>query len=55
MRWRTPVTQQAWKQEHQPTLHGWVSGLDNGIIRALISLTPEHWIAPICQCTDVVD
>ena len=51
----TSVIQQAWKQERRPTLHGWVYGLDNGIIQELITLTPDHRIEPIYQYTDVED
>lgn len=30
------VLQQAWKKEARPDLHGWVYGLENGLIRELI-------------------
>jgi carbonic anhydrase len=36
----TSIIQSAWKSKSRPTLHGWVYGLTNGIIKELISLTP---------------
>lgn len=51
----TSVIQQAWKQERRPTLHGWVYGLDNGIIQELLTLTPDHRIEPIYQYADAED
>jgi carbonic anhydrase len=48
----TSIIQQAWKAERRPILHGWVYGLDNGIIKDLITLTPDHRIESIYQYTD---
>lgn len=48
----TSIVQQAWKTDRQPLLHGWVYGLNDGIIKDLISLTPDHRIEPIYQCID---
>ena len=48
----TSIIQQAWKNERRPSLHGWVYGLNDGIIKELIKLTPDHRIDSIYQYTD---
>ncbi len=48
----TTIIQKGWKTERRPTLHGWVYGLDDGIIHELITLTPDHRIESIYQCSD---
>ncbi|BBL74054.1 carbonic anhydrase [Methylomagnum ishizawai] len=48
----TSIIQQAWKQERRPSLHGWVYGLNDGIIKELITLTPDHRIESIYQYAD---
>jgi carbonic anhydrase len=48
----TSIIQSAWKKEQRPSLHGWVYGLDNGIIKELISLPPGSEINPIYQYSD---
>ena len=48
----TPVIQHAWKSQRGPTLHGWVYGLEDGLIKDLITLTPDHPIASIYQYID---
>ena len=45
----TSIIQSAWKNESRPTLHGWVYGLTDGIIKELISLPPGSQINPIYQ------
>jgi carbonic anhydrase len=34
----TSIIQTAWKERKAPTLHGWVYGLENGLIKELITL-----------------
>jgi len=48
----TTIIQKSWKTERRPTLHGWVYGLDDGVIHELITLTPDHRIETIYQCCD---
>jgi carbonic anhydrase len=48
----TSIIQQAWKRHRRPTLHGWVYGLQDGIIKDLITLTPDHRLEAIYQYTD---
>lgn len=45
----TSIIQSAWKNETRPTLHGWVYGLGDGIIKELINLPPGSQINPIYQ------
>jgi carbonic anhydrase len=43
----TSIIQQAWHEENRPTLHGWVYGLDDGLLKPLITLYPDTEIDPI--------
>lgn len=45
----TSIIQDAWRREQRPTLHGWVYGLNDGIIKQLIELPPGSQISPIYQ------
>ncbi|MFM8445133.1 MAG: carbonate dehydratase [Methylococcus sp.] len=45
----TSIIQSAWKQDHRPTLHGWVYGLNDGIIQELINLPPGSQISSIYE------
>ncbi len=48
----TSLIQNAWKREHRPTLHGWVYGLDDGVINQLITLPPGSMINSIYEYLD---
>lgn len=48
----TSIIQWAWKHEHAPTLHGWVYGLDDGLIDELIKLDYNTEINSIYQYAD---
>ena len=48
----TAIVQNAWKSEQRPTLHGWVYGFKDGIIKQLIILPPGSMIPSIYQFTD---
>ncbi len=48
----TSVIQHAWRQERRPVLHGWVYGLEDGILKELISLAPGCQIDSIYQYVD---
>lgn len=50
---KTSVIQKLWKREGRPTLHGWVYGLENGLIRPLLELGPETEIDPIYRYDDI--
>jgi carbonic anhydrase len=51
----TSIIQSAWKREQRPSLHGWVYGLDDGIIKELINLPPGSLISPIYQYADAAE
>lgn len=38
---QTPIIQAAWARDGRPYVHGWVYALRDGIIRPLVTLTPE--------------
>lgn len=48
----TSIIQSAWKHGHKPTLHGWVYGLNDGLIDELIKLDHNTQIHPIYRYTD---
>jgi len=48
----TAIVQHAWKREQRPVLHGWVYGLNDGIIKQLITLPPGSQINSIYQFVD---
>ncbi len=49
----TSIVQERWKKHQRPTLHGWVYGLNDGLINPLITLKPNDAIHPIFQYHDV--
>jgi carbonic anhydrase len=51
----TSIIQNAWKQEQRPVLHGWVYGLNDGIIHQLIALPPGSQISSIYRYADLPD
>jgi len=48
----TAIVQHAWKREQRPVLHGWVYGLNDGVIKQLITLPPGSQINSIYQFVD---
>jgi carbonic anhydrase len=44
---KTSVVQRAWFKHKRPIIHGWVYGLDSGLIKELIMVPPETKIDPI--------
>jgi carbonic anhydrase len=49
----TPIVQQAWKSRRAPSLHGWVYGLDDGLIQELVLLNHEYSNDPIYRYRDL--
>lgn len=45
----TSIIQEAWSRNQKPMLHGWVYGLNNGLLNPLITLQPGCDIHPIFQ------
>lgn len=50
---KTSIIQKAWKAEQRPHLHGWVYGLDNGLVTPLIDMTHEAHIDEIYEFDDL--
>lgn len=48
----TSIIQSAWKHGHKPTLHGWVYGLNDGLLQELVNLDHNTPINPIYQYAD---
>ena len=44
---KTDTIQKAWHEERRPTLHGWVYGLSDGLIKSLYSIEPGSQIEDI--------
>ena len=43
----TNIVQGAWKKREMPLIHGWVYGLNNGIINPLITIGPDSDMDPL--------
>lgn len=50
---KTSILQKAWKYEHRPVLHGWVYGLDDGLLKPLVDMQPGHDLHPIYRYEDL--
>ena len=46
---KTSIIQKAWKEEQRPHLHGWVYGLQDGIIIPVCEMEPGAKLDPIFQ------
>jgi carbonic anhydrase len=46
---KTSIIQRAWKQEQRPDLHGWVYGLNNGIIKPVFEMKSGTHIDPLYE------
>jgi carbonic anhydrase len=44
---KTSIIQKAWKDQQQPSLHGWVYGLEDGIIKPVCEMDSDTKIDPI--------
>ncbi len=45
----TSIVQDAWRRAQRPTLHGWVFGLRDGVLKQLITLAPGTELDPVYQ------
>ncbi len=48
----TSIIQSSWKHGHRPSIHGWVYGLNDGLLTELIKLDPDTQISPIYKYTE---
>jgi carbonic anhydrase len=46
---KTSIIQRAWKHEQRPDLHGWVYGLNNGIINPVFEMKAGTHIDPLYE------
>jgi carbonic anhydrase len=46
---KTSIIQKAWKQDQRPHLHGWVYGLNDGIIKPVCEMEPGTHIDPLYE------
>jgi len=50
---KTSIIQRAWKQESRPDLHGWVYGLNDGLIKPVFEMNAGTHIDPIYEYDDL--
>lgn len=46
---KTSIVQKAWKDSHYPHLHGWVYGLNNGLIKPIFEMEAGTHIDPLYE------
>ena len=50
---KTSIIQKAWKNESRPHIHGWVYGLQDGLIKPVCEITPGSHLDPISEFDDL--
>ena len=50
---KTSIVQKAWKNDHKPHLHGWVYGLNNGIINPIFEMEAGTHLESIYEFDDL--
>lgn len=50
---KTSIIQRAWKHEQRPDLHGWVYGLNNGLIKPVYEMKAGTHIDPLYEYDDL--
>ncbi len=50
---KTSIVQKAWQNDHRPHLHGWVYGLNNGLIKPIFEMEAGTHIDPIYEFDDL--
>jgi carbonic anhydrase len=50
---KTSIIQRAWKQEQRPHLHGWVYGLNDGLIKPICEMNAGTHIDPLYEYDDL--
>ncbi len=50
---KTSIIQKAWKNESRPHIHGWVYGLQDGLIKPVCEITPGSHLDPIYEFDDL--
>ena len=49
---KTTVIQKLWNTEQRPFIHGWVYGLNNGIVNPIVTMSHEDHLDPIYEFDD---
>jgi carbonic anhydrase len=49
----TNIVQGSWKKREMPLIHGWVYGLNNGIIKPLVTIGPDSDMDPLYKYTNL--
>jgi carbonic anhydrase len=49
---KTTVIQKLWNTEQRPFIHGWVYGLNNGIVNPILTISHEDHLDPIYEFDD---
>lgn len=52
---KTSIIQKAWKTEQRPQLHGWVYGLEDGLIKPVFSLEAGSLIDPLYEFDNLLN
>lgn len=50
---QTSIIQRAWKNDQRPHLHGWVYGLNDGLIKPVLEVVPGSNIDPLYEYEDL--
>jgi carbonic anhydrase len=50
---KTSIIQRAWKNENRPDLHGWVYGLNDGLIKAIFEMNSGTHLDPLYEYDDL--
>jgi len=50
---KTSIIQKAWKYDQRPHLHGWVYGLENGLLKPIMDMAPGTHINPLYEFDDL--
>jgi carbonic anhydrase len=50
---KTSIIQRAWKKEKRPDLHGWVYGLNNGVIKPVYEMKAGTHIDDLYEYDDL--
>ncbi len=50
---KTSIVQKSWQNNHYPHLHGWVYGLNNGIIKPIFEMEAGTHLDPIYEFDDL--
>ena len=50
---KTSIVQKAWKEHKYPHLHGWVYGLDDGLLKPICEMNHEDHLDPLYEFDDL--